>query len=183
MAYCIVNPEDLDFFCFDVFATDWALLTAGTPEHWNTMTIGWGGLGTLWSKPVATVYVRPDRYTHEFMEEGDRFSIAFFGEEHKKKLSFCGSHSGKDVDKTTCGLTPMALEGGGVAFEEAELIIECRTIYAQDFEAPCFRDESVRDRVYGAGAPLHTAYVGLVERIVADEALLVDLDDEEDSER
>lgn len=178
MAFRSIDPKDLDLFCFEAFGDDWALLTAGTPGDWNTMTIGWGDLGTLWSRPVATVYVRPDRHTHEFMERSDRFTIAFFDEEQKDKLSFCGSHSGRDTDKTSCGLTPTDFEGA-VGFEEAELVICCRIIYAQDFEEGCFRDPSVRDRVYGGTAPLHTAYVGLVEAVWADDSLIVELSEEE----
>lgn len=61
---------------FRMFQVNTALLTAGDEKHLNTMTIGWGQLGTLWNLPVCTVYVRPERYTYEFMEAQDTFSVS-----------------------------------------------------------------------------------------------------------
>ena len=71
----------------DQFADQWALLTAGQKEHFNMMTISWGGMGTLWNKPVVTVYVKPCRYTYEFMEKNDYFVVSFFGGTHKEDLN------------------------------------------------------------------------------------------------
>ena len=79
---------------FTKFDKQWALVTAGTPEHYNTMTISWGGLGTLWERPVATVYVKKNRYTFAFMEESDYFTVSFYPEEQRRALSLLGSTSG-----------------------------------------------------------------------------------------
>ena len=65
---------------FHIFDKQWALVTAGTLKHYNTMTISWGGLGTLWSRPVATVYVKPIRYTYQFLEKNEYFTVSFFPE-------------------------------------------------------------------------------------------------------
>ena len=67
-----------------VFDKKWALLTAGDKDKFNTMTVSWGGLGTIWGKPVATVYVRKSRYTHDFMEDNDYFTVSFYPEECRK---------------------------------------------------------------------------------------------------
>ena len=80
---------------FTKFDKQWALVTAGTPEHYNTMTISWGGLGTLWERPVATVYVKKNRYTFEFMEESDYFTVSFYPKEQRRALSLLGSTSGR----------------------------------------------------------------------------------------
>ena len=61
---------------FERFNSDWALVTAGTPEHYNSMTISWGSMGTIWNKPVVSVYVRPDRYTWRFLKENDTFTVS-----------------------------------------------------------------------------------------------------------
>ena len=84
---------------FRKFDKQWALVTAGTPEHYNTMTISWGGLGTLWRRPVATVYVKKNRYTFEFMEQSDYFTVSFYPEAQRRALSLLGSTSGRDGDK------------------------------------------------------------------------------------
>ena len=84
---------------FTKFDKQWALVTAGTPEHYNTMTISWGGLGTLWERPVATVYVKKNRYTFAFMEESDYFTVSFYPKEQRRALSLLGSTSGRDGDK------------------------------------------------------------------------------------
>ena len=97
---------------FRKFDKQWALVTAGTPEHYNTMTISWGGLGTLWRRPVATVYVKKNRYTFEFMEQSDYFTVSFYPDEQRRTLSLLGSTSGRDGDKVAAaGLTPALLPG------------------------------------------------------------------------
>lgn len=75
---------DFNARSFELFDKQWALLTAGDKNSYNAMTISWGGLGTLWNKPVATVYVKPIRYTHEFMEKSDYFTISFYSEKYRK---------------------------------------------------------------------------------------------------
>ena len=86
---------------------EWALLTAGVEEKFNTMTISWGGLGTIWNKPVVTVYVRPNRYTYEFMENNEYFTISFYDKEYKDDLGILGSKSGRNLDKISLTkLTP-----------------------------------------------------------------------------
>lgn len=149
---------------FRLFGRQWALVTAGTAEHFNTMTIGWGGLGTLWSRPVATVYVRPNRYTYEFMERSDYFTVSFFPEEQRGALQLLGTVSGRDGDKVAqAGLTPLPLEQG-VTFREAETTLLCRKLYWQDMDPQCIPEE-IRQQFY-AGEPLHRMYVGQVVEIL-----------------
>lgn len=87
---------------------EWALITAGDQKKWNTMTVSWGGIGELWGKDVAMIFIRPQRYTYEFIEREDYFTMSFFEKEYKKALSLCGSKSGRDIDKAKeAGLTPL----------------------------------------------------------------------------
>ena len=98
---------------FSEFDQVWALVTAGTPDNFNTMTISWGGMGTLWGRPVATVYIRTSRYTHEFVDANEYFTISFYPEEYKKVLGILGSKSGREMDKMhDSGLTPKYLDKG-----------------------------------------------------------------------
>ena len=153
-----------DVSAFDIFDREWALLTAGEAESFNTMTISWGGLGTLWGKPVATVYVKPVRYTHEFMERSEFFTVSFYPEEYRRALGLLGSQSGRDGDKVAAaGLTPVALDGA-VTFRVARVTLRCRKIYRQELDVSAMPAEAVRT-YYTTEAP-HTMYIGEVVDIL-----------------
>ena len=161
-----VALETLESSVFTVFYQNTPLLTAGNREHFNTMTIGWGGLGTLWSLPVCTVYVRPQRYTYEFMEQSDYFTVSVFGEQYKDAMALCGSRSGRDVDKVKeCGLTAAFAEGDAPYFEEAELVLVCRKLYADDLKSEKFIDTAVDEKVYPAH-DYHRVYIGRVVQVL-----------------
>ena len=145
---------------FGVFNRKWALLTAGDREKFNTMTVSWGGLGTLWGMDVATVYVKPIRYTHDFMEKSDYFTLSFYPEGSRKALALLGTLSGRDGDKVAkSGLTPEFLEQG-VTFQEASVTLLCRKIYRQDLEIAAMPEQVVKG-FYKTEAP-HTMYIGQV---------------------
>ncbi|MEE0957528.1 MAG: flavin reductase family protein, partial [Ruminococcus sp.] len=94
-----IKPQEITQNPFQLIGNDWALVTAGNAEKFNTMTISWGGVGIMWNKPVTFSFIRPQRYTFGFMQENGCFSMSFFDEEYRKALAFCGSKSGRDVDK------------------------------------------------------------------------------------
>lgn len=147
----------------------WALLTAGNKEAFNTMTISWGGLGTIWNKPVVTVYVKPIRYTYEFMEKENYFTISFYDDSYKKDLAVLGSKSGRDEDKLSLtNLTPIYLENT-VSFEQAKLTIVCKKIYYQDLILDHIDKNSIKssdfDRFYKS-EPAHRMYIGEVIDII-----------------
>ena len=149
---------------FTVFDKKWALLTAGTSDCFNTMTISWGGLGTLWGRPVSTVYVRTSRYTHEFMDKEDYFTVSFYPEEYKKTLGVLGSESGRDIDKIhASGLTPVTA-GSSVTFKEAEFTLVCKKLFMQRLE-PENMSEDIRKTFYEKDAP-HDMYIGEVVEII-----------------
>ena len=161
-AFTPINPLDLNESAFRLIGKDWMLITAGTIDRWNTMTASWGALGELWFKPAAFVFLRPQRHTLTFVEQEPLFTLSFFGEEHRKALNFCGSHSGRDCDKAAeTGLTPFATEGGSVAFEQARLILECRKLYVQDIQPGGFLDETLDAKVYPQ-KDYHRMFIGEV---------------------
>lgn len=152
---------------FEVFDKGWALVTAGNPEHYNTMTISWGGLGTLWSKPVATVYVKPCRYTYEFMEQNELFTVSFYSEDWKKDLAILGTNSGRNCDKVSLTHLHPAEIAGTTTFREAAVTLVCRKLYFADIDAAKV-PEDARQRYYAAEAP-HRMYIGEVLQIVSGE--------------
>ena len=122
-----MNKEFFDR-ALNIFQSDWALVTAGTADNYNTMTIGWGGLGTLWRKPVCTVYVKPCRYTHSFMDSNDYFTVSFFETEHRGALSVLGTKSGRDGDKVAeVGFEAVPC-GESVTFKQAKTTLLCKKI-------------------------------------------------------
>lgn len=124
-----------------LFGQDWLALAVGTGKEANAMTVGWGGLGTLWelNNPVVTVYIRDDRYTRELLDKNDYFTLTAFPEQYRKALNYLGTHSGRVVDKIRgSGLTVRFTELGNPLFEEGRLFMECRKIYNAPFTASGF---------------------------------------------
>jgi flavin reductase (DIM6/NTAB) family NADH-FMN oxidoreductase RutF len=158
MGFMETKPELLDDNPFKLIGSDWMLITAGTVELFNTMTASWGGLGILWERKVATCYIRPTRYTFEFTERSPYFTLSFFNEKHRKKLTYCGTHSGRNTDKVReAGLTPVK-EGGFVYFEEARLVLACRKLYYQDINPDRFLDPKI-ENMYPQ-KDYHRMYIG-----------------------
>ncbi|AFV01862.1 hypothetical protein UNSWDHB_2015 [Dehalobacter sp. UNSWDHB] len=155
----LVEPEQLTDNSFKLVGKDWMLITAGNMEKYNTMTASWGGFGVLWNKKVCFCFVRPSRYTYQFMEENDTFTLSFFEEDYRKALSFCGSNSGRDVDKTAAtGITPAESMSGSVYFEEARLVMECKKLYYQDLDPSHFLDSAIESNY--KQNDYHRVYVG-----------------------
>jgi flavin reductase (DIM6/NTAB) family NADH-FMN oxidoreductase RutF len=132
------NFEEKEYTVFDLFQKQWALVSAGNMEHFNSCTIGWGSFGTLWTRgksgAVVTVYLHPTRYTCDFLMENETFTVSFFPANYKKALGIMGSHSGRDVNKVEmANLTPVAI-GKSVTYEEANLTFLCRKIYQHPFD-------------------------------------------------
>lgn len=162
MSFREVDLKSLEFSPFAKIGDEWALLTAGTTSGYNTMTVSWGGMGVLWGKDVVTVYVRPQRYTKEFVDANDRFTLSFYAPKHKEALSYLGTHSGRDSYKAThVGFTPAYLDGS-VAFEQASLVLVCRKLYADDIKPEKFLDGSIDARCYPE-KDYHTMYIAEVE--------------------
>jgi len=139
-----ISPERFVACPHDVWNNRWFLLTCGSFEkgEFNTMTVSWGSMGTLWNKPFVQVVVRPSRFTFQFMEKFNSFTLSVLPESYREALQLLGSRSGRDGDKIEeAGLTPIPsgkIEAPG--FSEAELIIECKKIYFDDMEPHHFLD-------------------------------------------
>ncbi|MCI4624808.1 MAG: flavin reductase family protein [Candidatus Magnetoovum sp. WYHC-5] len=132
MSFVELSVEDVKDNPFKLFNKDWALVTAGTDEQFNTMTVSWGGLGILWNKKICFCVIRPQRYTYSFVEKSETFTLSFFAEPYRQSLLFCGTKSGREVDKISqTGLKPV-FNKDAIYFEEARLVFVCKKIYFQD---------------------------------------------------
>lgn len=141
------------------------LLAVGDKDSNNAMTIGWGALGNVWSKlgpATVTVYVAEGRYTYEFMEKYDYFTVMAFDKEDAPILGYMGTHSGRDGDKAAhLGLHTLYTENGTPYYEEAEMVLECKILYRGPFLKEGMSEEVLKFyENFDAG--VHHIYIGNV---------------------
>lgn len=161
-----MDPKALADNVFSMIGDQWMLITAGTGDSCNTMTASWGGLGVIWNKNVATCYIRPQRYTREFVDREDTFTLAFFGEEYRKALALCGAKSGRDIDKVKeCGFTVAATESGAPYFAEADLVLVCKKLYVGDIDPDGFMDTALCEKNY-PNKDYHKMYIGEIVEVL-----------------
>lgn len=154
-----IDPREIQKNVFSLIGDQWMLIAAGDAEKCNMMTASWGGLGVLWHKNVATIYVRPQRYTYGLIEKLDTFSLSFFTEEYREQLKLCGSKSGREIDKVKeCGLTVEKTAEHTPYFAQAELVLICRKLYYSDLDPAHFLDASIGDNY--KNHDYHRMYMG-----------------------
>ncbi len=160
MAFYEISSRAIEGNIFERIQKHWMLVTSGTLGSWNTMTANWGGLGHLWNRDVAFVFVRPTRYTYEFIEKTGLLTLAFFDEHWRDALTICGSSSGRDVDKAAAtGLKPAEPRPGFISFEQAELTFACRVIHKQDLDPKGFVEASLAGNYDGDYHRLYVAEI------------------------
>ena len=150
---------------FKLIGSDWMLITAKKGDKTNMMTASWGGVGILWNKPVATIYVRPQRYTKEFIDNEEYFSLCVLPEEYRQILNYCGTKSGRDEDKIA--ETKLTIDESEKApiFKESRLVLICKKLYAQDLTEQSFIDKSLVEKNCQA-KDFHTMYIAEIEKIL-----------------
>ncbi len=158
-----INIRDIKISPVELISDGWGLVTAGNKENFNTMTVSWGGLGEIWGKDVAFIFIRPQRYTYEFIEKEEFFTLSFYGEDFRNALKICGSQSGRNTDKVAnAGLTPVFIDNT-VSFEQAEYTLVCRKMASQFIDPKGFEDDSI-EKNYSAG-DYHKVYIGEIVKV------------------
>ena len=160
-----INAGEIDRNVFDLIGSDWMLVAAGDERRANAMTASWGGLGVVWGRPAATIYLRPQRYTKEFVDVQSTFSLSFFGEGYRDALKYFGSVSGRDEEKIAKSGLSTAFADGTPYFTEASLVFVCRKAYAQPLEEGCFVDNQALSAWYPQ-KDFHTLYIGSIEKVL-----------------
>jgi flavin reductase (DIM6/NTAB) family NADH-FMN oxidoreductase RutF len=151
-----------------LMAEEWMLVTAGDIRAWNTMTASWGGFGHLWNMDVVFAFVRPSRYTHDFMEKSGGFTLSFLESGMRKALEICGSVSGRDRDKAEAAdihALAFCSDTGApdwVSFAESRIVLACRKVHAQDIDPKGFIDPKIAGNY--AEDDWHRLYVGAIEK-------------------
>ncbi len=158
-----VRPQDLKN-AVELISDDWMLLAAGQEGDFNEMTIAWGQLGELWGRPVMTVFVDTLRFTHQFLDKNDYFTVSGFPVAYKDDLQYLGTHSGRDGDKLSeTGLHALFTQLGNPYFAEANVVIECKKIYANEFDT----SKMIGDMsdFYAKRGSIHTVYIGEIVNV------------------
>ena len=164
-----IKPTDITRNPFQLIGKDWLLVTAEQNQQCNMMTASWGGMGIMWNKPVAFTFIRPQRYTFDMIENSECYSLCVFDNDYKDILTFCGTKSGRDVDKLK--ETALTLEhiDGVPCFSEAKLIMIVRKLYAQNMNAQSVIDGSVLKNYSADGSDWHKMYVNEIVKVLVKE--------------
>lgn len=164
-----ITPYELSENPFKLINKDWGLVTVDTGEKVNMMTISWGGVGIMWNKTVAFTFIRPQRYTFDFLNRDEYYAISFLPDEYRKQLQICGTKSGRDTDKVKeCNLTPITNEQAPY-FEESKLVLICRKMYAQNLNAESAVDQAVLGSYAEDGSDYHRMYISEIVKVLVKE--------------
>lgn len=159
-----ISCNEISENTFKLIGKDWMLVTAGDKNSYNTMTASWGGLGFLWNKNVTFTFIRPQRYTLDFMNNNDYYTLSFFDEDMRDALKFCGTKSGRDYDKAKeTGLLPV-FDSDAPYFEQAKLVLVCKKLFVQDFTSDSFIDKDIDKSVYALG-DYHKMFISEIEKV------------------
>ena len=163
-----IQPEQFEQSPFKLIGQDWMLITAEKDGKVNTMTASWGGFGVMWAKNVAYIVIRPQRYTKEFVDNSDTFSLTFLDNSFKKTLSYLGTKSGRDEDKIKNSKLTVLHTDEIPYFEEANIAILCKKLYAQEFKPEYFIAQELNEKWY-PDVDYHTLYIAEITKILLKE--------------
>ncbi len=163
-----IKPEELDFNAFKTIGKEWLLVTAEKDGKCNTMTASWGGLGIMWNKPVAYIFVRPQRYTAEFIDASERLTLSVLPENYRKDLQYFGTVSGRDEDKIDKSGLALLQEGNTAYFADSNTAFICRKLYRQHLTKSSFIDKTCDTKNY-PNQDYHIMYVVEIEKVLVKE--------------
>ncbi|HNV04543.1 MAG TPA: flavin reductase [Petrotogaceae bacterium] len=162
-----VSVKDISESVFRLFDDEWTIIASGNREKNNFMTASWGGMGVLWNKEVCFIFIRPQRYTYEFVEKNNFFTLNFFDQTYRGVLEFCGTKSGREYDKLKeTSLSPAFDDPGYMYFQQARLVFMCKKLYFQDISPNGFIDFDIDKTIYSK-KDYHRMYVGAIERVIS----------------
>lgn len=160
-----ISVNTLSLNPFETIGKDWFLITAQKDGNVNTMTASWGGLGILFGKPVAYIFIRPQRYTKEFIDANTHFSLSVLPDTYRKQLNYLGTVSGRDEDKIAHSGLHVQTESDVPYFEESKLVFLCKKLFAQEMKEASFIDPSLIEKFY-PNKDFHTLYIAEIESIL-----------------
>ena len=163
-----IKPELFEQSPFKLIGKDWMLITAERDGKVNTMTASWGGFGVMWGVNVAYIGIRPQRYTKEFVDNSETFSLTFLDNSFKTTLSYLGSKSGRDEDKIKKSKLTILHTDDTPYFEEATTAMLCKKLYAQELKPEYFIMSELNEKWY-PNVDYHTLYIAEITKILVKE--------------
>ena len=164
--YVKIAPTEIPGNIVERVSEEWMLITSGSKESYNTMTAAWGGLGTIWNTPVSFIAVHNTRYTYEFLQRNDIYTLTFFDGAEKEAMTYLGTHSGRDGDKITqSGLTPMETPLGSMSFEQGAMILECRKMYENKLDPKSIFDDQIAEGYLKTDGQHHVLFFGEIVNV------------------
>lgn len=163
--YIEIKPEEFTKNTFKAIGKEWMLITGKNEDKVNTMTASWGGFGVIWNKNVSFIFIRPERYTKEFIDNSERFSLTFFKDTYKEDLRYLGSVSGREENKIANTNLTIDYLNNVPYFKEADSVIICKKLYAQELKSECFVENKLDEKNY-PNNDYHTMYIGEIEKII-----------------
>lgn len=151
---------------FTMIGNDWMLITAKNGNSVNTMTASWGGMGHLWNKNVVYIFVRPGRYTYEFIENTGEFTLTFFEGKYREQLTYLGKVSGRNEDKIKKTGLSVVSDGNYPYFQEGKTVVKCKKLYKQRLDKECFLDPSLENFYKD---DYHYMYIGEIVEVLEKE--------------
>ncbi len=165
MSFKEIGAVELKDNAFKMIGQDWMLITAKKEDKVNTMTASWGGLGVMWGKNVAYAVIRPQRYTKEFVDNSQEFSLSFLGEEYRKVLTYLGTVSGRDEDKISKSELTVVEDNNIPYFKEANTVLFCKNLFAQEIKPECLNNSEVDYKWYPE-KDYHTLYIAEITKVM-----------------
>lgn len=162
-----IRPENITDNVFKLIGKDYLAVTVGGESKVNAMTASWGGLGQLWNKPVATIYLRPSRYTKELIDSGETFSLCVLNNKAKNRYDYLGSHSGRDEDKMLISKLKVNFMNDTPWIDDSRLVLFCRKLYSQPLDPFGFADEKILKQNY-RNDDFHTMYIAEITKVLVD---------------
>lgn len=167
--YDLIAAKDLPDNVIQLIGDEWMLVTSGVQNDYNTMTASWGGMGYIWNRPASFIFIRDTRYTYQFLEREEGFTLSFFTEDYRGALKICGTKSGRDTDKVKeAGLTPIVTPSGLVSFAEARMIVECKKMFEQELNTdhliPPYKDEIIKES-YAGEPSMHQMFISEITNV------------------
>lgn len=160
-----IKPHQFSMNPFKLLSRDWMLITAGNREKVNAMTASWGGFGEMWGKHVAFIVVRPQRYTKEFLDKENTFSLSFFDDKYKDTLSYLGTVSGRAEDKIKKAEMNINYSSDIPFIEESKVTFFCKTLYKEVVKPDSFIVDGITDSWY-PNEDYHYLYIAEITRVL-----------------
>ena len=159
-----ISAKEIKDNIIKTISDEWMLISAGDKNGYNMMTASWGFMGEMWGSDSVIAMIRPQRYTMEFIDKSDYFTLSFYGD-NRDIHKICGSKSGRDVDKIALtGLTPI-ISDNTVYFDEARLVLICKKQYVGKLSEKSFTDTAPIDKWY-PDKDYHNMIIGKIHKVL-----------------